>query len=722
MRCTAVLMTLSAMVAMTACNEKTESEVTKETPIPPVAETRPHELTIHGDTRIDPYYWMKLSDEQKEKGAIDPQTKAVLDYLNAENDYTEAVMKDTEALQDTLYEEIVGRIDPEDQSVPYLFNGYYYYSRYEEGKEYPYHCRKSGSLDAEEEVMLDVPELAKDYSYYAVGGRSVSPNNELLAYGEDTLSRRIYNIRFKNLVTGEMLDDQIPGTVGSVTWANDNQTVFYARRDEALRSFKIFRHTLGTPVSDDEEVFHETDETFSCYVFKSKSQKYLFIGSSASITSEYRMLDADNPNGEWKMVQPRTRGLEYGVDHYGDHLYIRTNLDAQNFRLMKTAVANPGKENWEEVIAHRDEVLLEGIEIFKDFLVLEERINGLSNIRILPWSGEGEHYIEFQDEAFTSALSTNMEFDTDVVRIAYTSLVTPASVYDYHMKTRERELLKQAKVIGGYDAGEYHAERLWVTARDGAKVPVSLVYKKNMFKKDGTSPLLLYGYGSYGSSMDPYFSSVRLSLLDRGFVFAIAHIRGGEEMGRQWYDNGKMLNKKNTFYDFIDCGEYLVNEKYSAPDKLFASGGSAGGLLVGAVMNMRPEMWAGVLAAVPFVDVVTTMLDETIPLTTGEYDEWGNPNEEEYYHYMKSYSPYDNIAAAEYPNVLITTGYWDSQVQYWEPAKWAAKLRATSTGNNLILLKTDMDTGHGGASGRYQRFKEVALEYAFLLKLAEEQK
>lgn len=709
---------IAAALAFTACEQPPKTETSMEIPLPPVAPVEVHEHQMHGDVRVDPYYWMMLTDEQKDKGAAEPQTARVLDYLNAENAYTEAVMKSTEGLQEELYEEIVGRIDPTDQSVPYLFNGYYYYTRYEEGKEYPFHCRKKGNLEADEEIMLNVPEMAEGFSYYAIGGRSVSPNNKLLVYGEDTLSRRIYTLRFKDLETGEALPDIIPGTVGSATWANDNETVFYAVRDEALRSYKIFRHKLGTPVSEDEEIYHEKDETFNCYIGKTKSQKYLVIASRASVTAEYHVLEADNPEGKWRTIQPRERGLEYDIDHYEDHFYIRTNWDAENFRLMRTPLNKTTKENWKEVVAHRDDALLEGMAIFNKHLVLEERIDGLTKIRVMPWSGEGEHYIDFPDAAYASWLDVNMEFDTEVVRVGYTSMVTPSSVYDYNMETRERELLKQAKVIGGYDADEYHAERLWVTARDGEKVPVSLVYRKDKFKQNGTAPLLLYGYGSYGNSMDPYFSSVRLSLLDRGFVFAIAHIRGGEEMGRRWYNDGKMLNKMNTFTDFIDCGEFLIQEKYAAPDHLYAMGGSAGGLLMGAVMNLRPDLWAGIVAQVPFVDVVTTMLDESIPLTTGEYDEWGNPNDEEYYHYMKSYSPYDNIAEVEFPHILVTTGYWDSQVQYWEPAKWVALLRTRNTGDNLILLKTNMDAGHGGASGRYQRFREVALEYAFLLKIA----
>lgn len=685
---------------------------------PPVALAQPETLITYNDTRIDEYYWMRLSDAQKDSAEADPQTKEVLEYLRAENAYTEAIMKDTKELQKTLYDEMIARLDPTDESVPYLKNGYYYYSRYEKEAEYPLHCRKKGSLESAEEIMLNETELAQSYDYYALATRTVSPDNRLLAFAEDTLSRRIYTIRFKNLGTGDWLSDQIPGTSGNVVWANDNKTVFYSTRDESLRSFKIFKHTLGTPVSEDEEVFHETDETFSCFVTRTKSNQYMVIGSSSTLSDEYRVLNADKPNEDWKIILPRERGLEYKIDHHEGHFYILTNWNAQNFRLMKTPVDQTGKPHWIEIVAHRDDALVEDIELFDDFLVLEERVDGLAKVRVMPWSGKGEHYIEFEDETYVSGIGTNMVMDTDILRIGYSSLVTPNSVYDYNMSDRSMELKKQQKIMTGYDASLYDTERRWVTARDGEKVPVSLVWKKEHFKKDGTSPLLLYGYGSYGHSIDPSFRTTILSLLDRGFVFAIAHIRGGQEMGRRWYEEGKLLKKKNTFTDFIDCGEFVIEEKYCAPDQLYAMGGSAGGLLVGAVMNMRPELWAGVIAAVPFVDVVTTMLDESIPLTTGEYDEWGNPNDPEYYDYIKTYSPYDNIRSVEYPNVLVTTGYWDSQVQYWEPAKWVARLRAESKGDNLILLNTNLEAGHGGASGRYQRYKEVALEYAFLLKLS----
>ena len=681
----------------------------------PVAKKVKKELTIHGDTRIDNYYWMKLTDEQKNAKTPDEQTQEVLDYLNAENDYTSGKLKHTESFQKKLFDEIVGRIKKDDTSVPFKDNGYFYITRYEKGKEYPIFSRKKETLEADEEIMLDVNKLAEGYAYFSAIGRSVSPNNKILSYGEDTLSRRIYTIKFKNLETGEMYSDEIPNTTGGSVWANDNQTIFYTVKDDALRSYKIFKHKLGTSVSEDKEVYHEADETFSTFVYKTKSDKYIVVGSYQTLSTEYRILNADTPDGEFKIFQPRQRDLEYSIAHYDDKFFIRTNMDAKNFRLMETSENAIGKDNWKEVIGNRDDVLLEGMDIFKDYLVLSERKNGITQLRVRPWEGE-EHYVDFKEDAYLAYTSVNPEFDTEILRLGYTSLTTPNSTFDYNMKTKEMKLLKQQEVVGGFNSDEYQSERLYATATDGTKVPISLVYKKGV-KLDGSAPLLLYGYGSYGASMDPYFSSVRLSLLDRGFIYAIAHIRGGEEMGRFWYEDGKLLKKKNTFTDFIDCGEYLINEKYTSKENLYAMGGSAGGLLMGAVVNMRPDLWNGVIAAVPFVDVVTTMLDETIPLTTGEFDEWGNPKDKEYYDYIKSYSPYDNVEAKDYPNMLVTTGLHDSQVQYWEPAKWVAKMREMKTDNNTLLLHTNMDAGHGGASGRFERFKVTALEYAFLLDL-----
>ncbi|MBR9921650.1 MAG: S9 family peptidase [Bacteroidetes bacterium] len=705
-----------ATLLLAACssNETAETKTEKETSMlyqktdiqPPVAAKKPKELSMHGDTRIDNYYWLNDREDQE-----------VLDYLTAENTYKDSMMSHLKDLQEDLFQEIKGRIKENDMSVPYLSNGYYYYVRYEEGKEYPIYCRKPESLDNDEEVMLDVNVMAEPYPYYQVGGMSVSPDNKILSFGVDTLSRRIYTIHFKNLETGEVYEQAVPQTTGRAVWANDNKTVFFSKKDEALRSFKIFSYNLGDNPDNINEIWHEQDETFSTYVWKTKSKDYIMISSFQTVSTEHRYLDANDPTGSFKTIQARERHLEYGVDHFGDHWYIRTNMDAQNFRLMKAPLEAPGKENWEEVIAHRKDVLLEGFEIFSDHLVLSERIQGITQLRIRPWDGSEEHYIDFGEEAFNAYVSVNREFDTDVLRVGFTSLKTPNSVYDYNMNTRKLDLKKQQEVVGGYSPENYETKRLYATARDGVKVPISLVYHKDT-PIDGSAPLLLYGYGSYGYSIDPSFSSVRLSLLDRGFVWAIAHIRGGEDMGRAWYEDGKLLNKKNTFTDFIDCGNYLVEEKYAAEDQLFAMGGSAGGLLMGAIVNMNPDMWKGIVAAVPFVDVVTTMLDESIPLTTGEYDEWGNPNEEEYYNYILSYSPYDQVEARDYPAMMVTTGLHDSQVQYWEPAKWVAKLRELKTDDNPLVLHTNMETGHSGASGRFERYKETAMEYAFLLDLA----
>lgn len=682
----------------------TGCKMATEMPEPPVAEKIPKELTIHGDTRVDDYYWLNERDN--------PQ---VIDYLTAENAYKDAVMKHTESFQKKLYDEIVGRIKKTDMSVPYKDSGYYYYSRYEEGGEYRIYCRRKGTMEAEEEILLNVNEMAEGHAYYSVAGFTVSSNNNLIAFGVDTVSRRKYTIHFKNLKTGEILADKIPITSGRAAWANDNNTVFYALKDdETLRSYKILKHVLGTDTSSDKEVFEEKDVTFSAYVYKTKSKKYLFIGSGSTLSSEYRFLDAAKPDGKFKIIQPREKDLLYGVAHYKDKFYIRTNYKAKNFRLMATPVNRTTKGNWKEVIPHRDDVLLQGFEVFKDFLVVNERINGLPNLRIMRWDKKGEHYLDFGEETYSAYIAYNPEFDTDVLRYGYTSMTTPRSVFDYNMNTKEKTLLKQQEVIGDFDSNNYHAERLYATARDGTKVPISLVYRKGL-EKNGDNPLLLYGYGSYGASMDAGFSSVRLSLLDRGFVYAIAHIRGGQEMGRYWYDEGKLLKKKNTFTDFIDCAEHLIAEKFTNPDMLFAQGGSAGGLLIGAVVNMRPDLFKGVTAAVPWVDVITTMLDPNVPLTTSEYDEWGDPNKKEYYDYMLSYSPYDNVEAKDYPAMLVTTGLHDSQVQYFEPAKWVAKLRALKTDNNILLLDTDMESGHGGASGRFRRYKRTALQYAFFM-------
>ena len=688
-------------------------------PKPPIAKKIPHKIITHNDTRVDNYFWMRLSDEQKNAEKPDTQTQCVLNYLNAENAYTKQSLRKTEDFQKKLFDEIVGRIKQDDESVPYCDNGYFYITRFEKGKEHPIYSRKKGNLEAKDEIMLDENQLAKPFDYYKIAGKNVSPNNQIVAFGEDKLSRRIYTIRFKNLATGKFLTDKIENTTGGTVWANDNQTVFYTRKDESLRSYKIFKHKLGSDPSTDQLVFHETDESFSTYIYKTKSKKYLVIGSYATLTQEYQFLNADTPDGNFQLFEPRNRDLklEYDINHYQNKWFVKTNLEAQNFRLMECPEFDTTRENWEEVIPHRESVLIEDVDLFNDFLVISERVEGITQLRIRPWVGK-EHYIDFGEKSFMAYTSINMNFNTQVLRLGYTSLTTPNSVFDYDMRDKKMTLLKEQEIVGGYDKTKYQSERLFANSKDGTKIPISLVYKKG-FVKDGKQPLLLYAYGSYGHSMDPYFSSIRLSLLDRGFAFAIAHIRGGEEMGRHWYEDGKLLNKKNTFNDFIDCGDFLVKENYTSNSHLYAMGGSAGGLLMGAIINMRPELWNGVVAAVPFVDVINTMLDETIPLTTGEFDEWGNPKDENFYHYIKSYSPYDNVEAKNYPSMLITTGYHDSQVQYWEPAKWLAKLRDLKTDNNILVMHCDMVAGHGGLAGRFEKHKETALEYAFLLDLEE---
>lgn len=699
----------AVLLVFSAC---TTQPTAPEKPIPPVAKVVPHEMEAHGHMRTDNYYWLREREN--------PETIA---YLEAENAYLDAVMKHTEPLQEKLYDEIVGRMQQNDDTVPYLRGGYYYYNRVVEGGEYGIFCRKKGSLEAEEEVLLNGNELAEGHEYFALRGLEVSPAHDLLLYGVDTVGRRFYTLRIKNLTTGEILPDVLPDVTGNATWAADNQTIFYTRQDpETLRSHRVYRHVLGSDPTTDELVFEETDETFSTYVGKTRSEEYLAIFSRQTLSSEIRYLKADNPTGEFQVFLPRQRDHEYSIDHGGDRgdgdfFYIHSNDAAKNFRLFKTPVGQTEREHWQEVIPHREDVLLTGFQLFRDHLVLMERREGLLRVRVLPNSGEGEHYLDFGEPAYLAFPSDNYEFDTKVLRYRYSSLTTPWSTFDYDMKTREKTLLKQVEVVGDFDPVNYVTERLAAPARDGKEVPVSLVYRKEL-TKDGSRPLLLYAYGSYGASIDPTFNSARLSLLDRGFVFAVAHIRGGQILGREWYEDGKLQRKMNTFTDFIDVGEYLVQEGYTAPERLFAQGGSAGGLLMGAIVNLRPDLFKGVVASVPFVDVITTMLDPDIPLTSGEWDEWGDPRKKDDYDYMLSYSPYDNVEAKDYPNLLVTTGLYDSQVQYWEPAKWVAKLRALKTDDNLLLLHTNMEAGHSGASGRFKRQKETARVYAFLLDLA----
>jgi oligopeptidase B len=675
---------------------------------PPVAKIVPKILEKHGDKRIDNYYWLNERENPE-----------VIEYLTKENEFYQKSTAHTKALQDDLFLEMKARIKEDDSSVPYLYNGYYYITRYETGKDYPIYARKKGSLEAVEEIMFDCNEMAKGQSYFNLSGISVSEDNKWVAFGVDLVSRRQYTIQIKNIETGEILPVKLENTTGGSTWAGDNKTLFYTRNDQqTLRSDKIYKHTLGTDATIDPVVFHEKDDTFSTFVYKEKSKKYIVIGSSSTLTSEYQILEANNPNGEFRVFQKRTRGLEYSISHYGDSFYIVTNKDkATNFKLMKTPEGKTTSENWTDLIEHRKDVLLEGIDIFKDYLVVEERSNGLNKIQIRPWSGVGAYYLPFAIETYTAYTTTNVDFDTEILRYGYQSMATPSSIIDFNMRTKEKKVLKEQEVLGGkFDKNNYIEERVWATATDGTKVPISMVYRKGI-QKDGKNPLLLYAYGSYGATMDPYFSSTRLSLLDRGFIYAIAHIRGGEDLGREWYENGKLLHKKNTFTDFVDCSKFVIAEKYTSTAHLYAEGGSAGGLLMGAIVNMAPELYHGVIAQVPFVDVITTMLDDTIPLTTGEYDEWGNPNEKKYYDYMLSYSPYDQVKAQNYPNMYVSTGLHDSQVQYWEPAKWVAKLRVLKTNDTQLFLDTNMDAGHGGASGRFEALKELAKEFAFLLDL-----
>ncbi|MCX6584548.1 MAG: S9 family peptidase [Candidatus Aminicenantes bacterium] len=682
---------------------------------PPAAEKIKKELTFHGRTRIDNYYWLQERENPK-----------VLEYLKAENNYTGAVMKETgmAVLQEKLFREITARIQQEDMSVPYKWNGYYYYRRFETGKEYAVYCREKDSAAGEnkpaparkEEILLDVNEMAEGFTYYHMAGIYMGPGNNLAAFGVDTVGRRKYTLHFKNLAAGKILDDAIPNTTGEVAWTDDNQTVFYALKDDALRPYKIMKHRLGKPTAEDAEIFYETDNTFNLSVFNSRSKKYVFIASRSSLSTEYRFLEATQPDGVFSIIQPREKDLDYSVDHFNDKFYIRTNWKAKNFRLMETPVLKTAKENWTGAAPYREDILLEEFTVFKNFLVLKERIDGLLRLKIIKWENREGHYLDFQEETYTADFGYNPEIETDMLRFTYNSLTTPYSTFQYDMNTRTRKLLKQEAVLGKYRPADYHTERRYAVVRDGTRVPISLVYRKGL-AMNGDNPLLLEGYGAYGLSFDPGFSPARPSLLDRGFVYAIAHIRGGQEMGRDWYENGKLLKKKNTFTDFIDCAQYLVKEKFTNPDKLFALGGSAGGLLMGAVANMGPGLFKGIIAEVPWLDVVTCMLDESIPLVTEEFDEWGNPKNIEYYDYQLSYSPYDNIGAREYPAMLVTTGLHDSQVQYWDPAKYVAKLREKKTDNNILLFSIDMYAGHSGASGRFRGYEEIAREYAFMLHL-----
>ena len=689
---------------------------------PPVARQNPYRTTLHGQERIDNYHWIRLTDEQKLakniEGWPDDQTMQVVDYIKKENEYTQTQLRHTKNLQKKLYSEIISRIKKDDVSVPYLDNDYWYYTRYEKGKEYPIYCRKRESLENPEEVMINVNDWAKGHDYFSLTNLSVSPNNKFLAFSVDTLSRRIYTIKIKDLQTGELLMDEIHGTEDAVAWANDNATFFYTVKNEiTLLSEHIDRHKLGTLQTDDVRVYTEKDDSFYIGVGRSKSDKYIIIYNSSTLISDYYILNANDPVGKFRQFSPRETEHEYTIEHYNDKFYIVTNWKAMNFRLMETPENATTKQNWKEVIPHRKDVMVSGIDVFADHLVISERRDGLRQIRVIDQRNGNEHYLDFGEAVYSAYPSVNPSFNTNVLRYQFSSLITPRSTFDYDMDMKVSTLLKQSEVVGGHDPADYHSERLYAKVRDGKKVPISIVYKKG-FKKNGQGNLLLYAYGSYGSTNDPSFSSTRLSLLDRGFAYAIAHIRGSQTYGRPWYEDGKMFHKMNTFTDFVDCSKYLIQNNYTDPGHLFAMGGSAGGLLMGAVVNLAPELYRGVIAAVPFVDVINTMLDASIPLTSNEWDEWGNPRKKDEYEYMMTYSPYDNVYNAAYPNMLVTAGYFDSQVQYWEPVKWVAKLRDNKVGENVLYLHTNMDAGHGGKSGRFRRYKELSLKYAFMLDLA----
>ncbi|WP_333661482.1 S9 family peptidase [Chishuiella changwenlii] len=672
----------------------------------PIAKKIEKKLEKHGDVRIDNYYWLNERENPE-----------VIKYLEDENAYTKAILEPTEEFQTKLFEEMKARIKEDDSSVPYKLNGFWYLTEFQKGKEYPIHKRRKDSLDNNDEILFDVNLMAEGHSYYNLGGISISTNNELCSFGVDNVSRRIYTIQIKDLKTGEILPDVIENTTGGSVWSADNKTLFYTRKDETLRAYQIWKHKLGTDASEDTLVFEEKDDTFSVYVYKSKSREYIIIGSSSTVSDEYRFISANEPDAEFKIFQERERDLEYSIEHFGKEFYIQTNKDdAFNFKLMKTSIEKTEQNNWIDVIPHREETFIEGFEIFQNYLVIEERTNGLIQLNIKAWDKSADYYLPFNEETYTVGSGTNPDFNTDILRYGYTSLTTPTSVIDFNMNDKTSEVKKEQTVLGDFKKENYISERIWAEARDGEKVAISLVHHKDTQLNENT-PLLLYAYGSYGYTIEPNFSSIRLSLLDRGFVYAIAHIRGGQYLGREWYEDGKMLEKKNTFFDYIDCAKFLIEKNYTSSTHLYGMGGSAGGLLMGAVINYEPNLFNGIVAQVPFVDVVTTMLDESIPLTTGEYDEWGNPNDEEYYHYMKEYSPYDNVEAKAYPNLYISTGLHDSQVQYWEPAKWVAKLRELKTNDNILLLDTNMDTGHGGASGRFESLKEDAKEDVFLFML-----
>jgi len=670
--------------------------------VPPVAAVIPKIDTLHGDVRVDNYFWLR------ERG--NPE---VIKYLEAENEYTNSIMKHTTEFQKKLYKEMLSRIKETDLTVPERLDDYYYYTRTEEGKQYQIYCRKKGTLEAKEEIILDQNILAQGYKYFDIGAITISPNHKLLAYSVDTLGSEKFTLYIKNLETGTLFDERISNTGYSLAWANDNKTLFYTLLDEQKRPYKLYRHTLGTATTEDIFVYHEKDEAFFLSIARTKSKKYLIMDVETHTTTEAYYLDADTPHGIFRLIHPRQHEMEYYVDHYDSKFFVLTNKNAKNFKLMEVSVNNPSKDNWKELIPHRDEIKIDGIDVFKNHLVIYEREKGLEKIRIINLNSNETHYVEFPEPVYTFWTGRNMHYDSNLLRFTYTSLITPRSVFDYDMNKETRELKKQYEVLGGYNPSLYQSERIFAAASDSTMIPISLVYRKDSYE-DGSNPLFLVGYGAYGSSYDPYFSTNRLSLLDRGFIYAIAHVRGGGEMGRYWYEQGKLLKKKNTFTDFITCAEHLINEGYTSTDGLVISGGSAGGLLIGAVINMRPGLFKIAVTSVPFVDLINTILDPTLPLTVLEYEEWGNPNNEEYYKYMNSYSPYDNVTTQDYPHLLITASLNDTRVMYWEAAKWTAKLRALKTNNNLLLLKMDMGAGHLGASGRYDYLKDIAFEFTFI--------
>lgn len=691
----------------TSCNKNMKQPINNSIPSPK-ADKIPISFKKHDDLRIDNYYWLNEKENPE-----------VIDYLERENDYYNKMTAHTKDFQEKLFEEIKGKIKEDDQSVPYFINGYWYVTKYKKDMDYPVYIRRKDSISAKDEVLFNCNELAKDHEYFNLSNIQISSNNKFAAYSFDTVSRRLYTIKIKNLETGKIFNEEINNSSGSFVWANDNSTLFYTNRDsKTLRNHKIFKHKLGTKSVDDQLVYHEKDKTFYTNVSRTKSNKFVVISSFSTLTSEFQFVDADNPDDDFKLFSKRIKGVEYSVNHFENYFYIITNRDnAKNYKLMKASLFNTEFDKWENVIDHREDVLIEGIDIFKDYLVVSERFNGLNRINVKRWDNTENYFINFNNDTYTSYTSTNIDFNTNILRYVYSSMTEPYSVIEFDMKSKEKSVIKQHLVIDeNFNKDNYISERIWAEAADGMKIPISLVYKKGLVK-GGSNPLLIYGYGSYGNTIDPSFSISRLSLLDRGFIYAIAHVRGSEYLGRDWYEDGKLFNKLNTFTDFIDCTKYLISEGFTTPKHTYAYGGSAGGLLMGAVLNMAPELYNGVIAAVPFVDVVTTMLDDTIPLTTSEYDEWGNPNDKSYYQYMMSYSPYDNVKKTNYPNLLVSTGLHDSQVQYWEPAKWVAKLRELKTDENYLFLNTDMDTGHGGSSGRFEALKDVAKEYAFLLDL-----